>query len=67
MTINSETKFLIVGLGVMGGSYAKALSRRGCSVSGITLEQKDNDMRLHRESLPAVRPFPIPGLSLLPM
>jgi prephenate dehydrogenase len=40
---DKDTKILIVGLGLIGGSYAKALSKRGCRVSAITLDQKDID------------------------
>lgn len=43
MKITDNTKFLIVGLGVIGGSYAKALSRHGFHVRCITLEQNDID------------------------
>lgn len=43
MKITTNTKFLIVGLGVIGGSYAMALSEKGYSVSSITLDQKDVD------------------------
>ena len=41
MTLNKNTKILIVGLGVMGGSYAKALTAKGYSVSCITKEMSD--------------------------
>ncbi len=46
--INEKTKFLIVGLGLMGGSYAMALSKRGYDVSAITLEGRDIDYALAR-------------------
>lgn len=36
MKINEKTNFLIVGLGLLGGSYAKALKARGCHVEAIT-------------------------------
>ncbi len=45
---NQEAQILIVGLGVMGGSYAKALSAKGYHVSCITKEQKDIDYALER-------------------
>lgn len=35
-TISKETNILIVGLGLIGGSYAKALSSKGYHVSAIT-------------------------------
>lgn len=40
MSLNRKMKILIVGLGLIGGSYAKALSRRGYYVTAIT---KDNE------------------------
>lgn len=41
--VNSNKKVLIVGLGLMGGSYAKALSKKGYSVRAITLDKADID------------------------
>ncbi len=35
MMITEKTKFLIIGLGLIGGSYAKALSRHGYTVYAI--------------------------------
>lgn len=48
MKINKNTNILIVGLGLMGGSYALALSKQGYKVKAITLEQKDIDYALER-------------------
>lgn len=45
-TLSKDTKILIVGLGVIGGSYARALSRSGYHVRCITKEQKDIDYAL---------------------
>ena len=45
-TLTKDTKILIVGLGVIGGSYARALSRQGYRVRCITKEQKDIDYAL---------------------
>ncbi len=43
----SEIKnVLIVGLGLLGGSYAKGLSKKGFDVSAITLNQDDIDYAL---------------------
>ncbi|MBQ8415396.1 MAG: prephenate dehydrogenase [Clostridia bacterium] len=42
-SFTKDTKILIIGLGVMGGSYARALSGRGYRVRCITKEQKDID------------------------
>ena len=39
-SINSDSKILIVGLGLMGGSYARALSNKGYGVRAISLDQK---------------------------
>ena len=36
MSLDKKMQILIVGLGLMGGSYAKALSRRGYCVSALT-------------------------------
>lgn len=45
-SLSKETHILIVGLGVIGGSYARALSRNGYCVRCITKEQKDIDYAL---------------------
>ena len=34
---NASTNILIIGLGVMGGSYARALTKRGYTVERIVL------------------------------
>jgi len=41
MELNEHTHVLIVGLGLIGGSYARALTRRGYRVSAITKEPDD--------------------------
>jgi prephenate dehydrogenase len=41
MKLTKETKILIIGLGVIGGSYAKALSDKGYTVKCITKEIAD--------------------------
>ncbi len=43
MRLEKHHRILIVGLGLLGGSYAMALRRRGYYVSAITLEQSDVD------------------------
>ncbi len=48
MKIDKNTNILIIGLGLMGGSYASALSKQGYKVRAITLEQKDIDYALER-------------------
>lgn len=48
MTLNKDLHILIVGLGVIGGGYARALSKKGYRISCITKEQKDIDYALER-------------------
>ena len=48
MTLNKNSKILIVGLGVIGGGYAEALTKSGYSVTCITKEQKDIDYAIER-------------------
>ncbi len=48
MKINKNTNILIIGLGLMGGSYALALSKQGYNVNAITLNQSDIDYALSR-------------------
>lgn len=48
MTLDTDKRILIVGLGLIGGSYAMALTRRGYTVTAITLEQKDIDYAIGR-------------------
>ena len=43
MTLNEVKNILIVGLGLLGGSYAKALTKNGFDVKAITLNQEDID------------------------
>lgn len=43
MNLNDVKNVLIVGLGLLGGSYAKALSKKGFDVKVITLNQEDID------------------------
>ena len=51
MTINKNTKFLIVGLGLLGGSYARGLTEKGYYVEAITKEQKDIEFALEHEMI----------------
>ncbi len=46
MKIDKDKKFLIVGLGLLGGSYAMALKKKGFYVTAITKEQSDIDYAL---------------------
>ena len=46
--LNKESNILIVGLGLMGGSYAAALSAKGYTVRALSLEQRSIDFALAR-------------------
>lgn len=46
MIVDVSKKILIVGLGLLGGSYAKALKRFGFHISAITKEQSSIDYAL---------------------
>lgn len=48
MTLNKNTKILIVGLGVIGGSYAAALTNAGYRVACITKEASEVKYALER-------------------
>ncbi len=48
MKLNKNKKILIVGLGLMGGSYARALHRRGYKVSAVTKDQSSIDYAVSR-------------------
>ena len=46
MMLDTRKNILIVGLGLIGGSYAKALRKLGFKISAITLNQDDIDYAL---------------------
>lgn len=48
MKIINDVKFLIVGLGLIGGSYAQALSDLGYEVGAVTRSQKSIDYALEK-------------------
>lgn len=48
MTFNKDTRILIVGLGVIGGGYAAALTKKGYKVSCITKNEDDIKYALER-------------------
>ncbi len=62
LILNKDTKILIVGLGVIGGGYAKALSKKGYKVKCITRKQSDIDYALHNKMVIDGSPFPDPEL-----
>lgn len=51
MIIDKNTNVLIVGLGVIGGSYAKALSKKGIKVNCITKNQSDIDLAMQENCI----------------
>jgi len=48
MILNKNTKILIIGLGVIGGGYAAALTNAGYTVKCITKNKKDIDYALRK-------------------
>lgn len=49
MLLNKKINVLIVGLGLMGGSYAKSLHRKGYRVEAITKEQSSVDYAIEND------------------
>ena len=47
MIVDVSRKILIVGLGLLGGSYARSLKRFGFHVSAVTLDQSSVDYALN--------------------
>ena len=47
MIVDTNKRFLIVGLGLLGGSYARALKRFGFKVCAITKEQSSIDYAIN--------------------
>ena len=47
MIFNDVKRVLIVGLGLLGGSYARSLHKKGFAVDAITLEQSSIDYALN--------------------
>lgn len=62
MKIDKNTRFLIVGLGLLGGSYAMALKKRGCTVTAVTRSQSSVDYALERGLIDEGAAFPDPAL-----
>ena len=62
MTINQKTRFLIVGLGLLGGSYAKALTRLGFTVEAVTRSRDSIDYALEQGIISGGAAFPDPEL-----
>ena len=53
MIVDVSKKILIVGLGLLGGSYARVLKRFGFSVSAITKQQSDIDYAISENIIDA--------------
>ena len=51
MKLTKDTKILIIGLGVIGGSYAAALTNAGYTVSCITKNRADIDYALEKKMI----------------
>lgn len=49
MTINKKTRFLIVGLGLLGGSYARGFTEKGYHVDAITKDEESVSYALEHE------------------
>lgn len=49
MKINNKTKFLIVGLGLIGGSYARGLTKGGFDVYAISDKQESIDYAMNNK------------------
>ncbi|MEE0946663.1 MAG: NAD(P)-binding domain-containing protein [Acutalibacteraceae bacterium] len=51
MKLNKDMNILIVGLGLLGGSYAKALTDKGYNVSAITKLQDSVDFAVENSMI----------------
>lgn len=51
MKLNQNHKILIVGLGLLGGSYAQALTKKGFEVTAITKDQSSINYALSRKMI----------------
>ena len=49
--INDDKKILIVGLGLIGGSYARSLTKKGFYVTAITKDQESIDYALEEKMI----------------
>ena len=47
--INKNTKFLIVGLGLLGGAYAKVLKKKGYFVSAVDVNKDSIEYALENK------------------
>ena len=57
MKLSKDTNILIVGLGLLGGSYAEALTKKGYTVNAVTKEQSSVDFALEKAEDGAISVF----------
>ena len=62
MKIDKSTRFLMVGLGLLGGSYAKALKKQGYTVEAVTRSQSSIDYALENGIIDGGAAFPDPHI-----
>ena len=62
MKIDKSTRFLMVGLGLLGGSYAKALKKQGYRVEAVTRSQSTIDYALEQGIIDGGAAFPDPHI-----
>ena len=62
MEINKNANILIVGLGLLGGSYAMALKKKGYRVEAITRSQSSIDYALEKGMIDGGASFPDPEI-----
>jgi len=60
--LGKDTKILIVGLGMIGGSYASALTKQGYDVSAITRSESTIEYAVERGMIAHGAAFPEPEL-----
>lgn len=60
--LGKDTKILIVGLGMIGGSYASALKKQGYDVSGITRSESTINYALERGMIDRGASYPDPDI-----
>lgn len=60
MMLDTSKNILIVGLGLIGGSYAKALRKLGFKISAITLKQEDIDYAIENGIIDEGYTEPVP-------
>ncbi len=60
MKLDKNTKILIIGLGLIGGSYAKALTKKGFFAGGLDTDQKAIDYALENNIIKSGTVSPTP-------